>query len=90
MPTITKTTFKVDRVFLGKYIGTYTTPTIMLKLGSDYYSSGYTISYNSGSRTFYGSIDTTTKDVYLECLSVAYGADLQEIALTGIEVLIGD
>lgn len=90
MPSIPKPTLKFDRVEIGTYTGTYTNPTILLKIGTEYYTGNYTQTYPGGIRQFYGTIDTTTKKVYLDCASIAATSDLQEIALTNIEVLIGN
>jgi len=76
---------RVDTVALGTT--TIVDPLLMLSISGVVYPNGYRVLYSGGYRNFFASTDALG-NINLECQAIAFGADLPEVYLGNVEVLI--
>jgi hypothetical protein len=63
-------------------------PYIILVVNGVEYANGYRVTYNGGYRTFYGTFDAATGNIFVACQTIAYGEDLPAFSLPNVEVLV--
>jgi hypothetical protein len=63
-------------------------PILLLRVGGVSYSNGFRTLYGSGYRIIFPGYSSTTNEIFLSCIALAYGSDLGTFDVSDMEVLI--
>ena len=85
MPSIVLPSQRVDTIVIGTT--SISNPVLMLKINGIGYANGYRIAYNSGYRSIFPGY-SSSGNILLHCINIAYGEDLPDLSLSNIEVFV--